>query len=209
VCYSFSTSGSNANFLVVYITDLPYWDQPDSYPSSCAEVAGAIYLAYWATEGYPSLLPATLETDWSSNSANTASYVSLIKDLAPDMDWSSYYGTYVADVGSGLVTYAGSSTHGGYSFASATYDITGSRSSSWTEYTAILDSGIPVIDCLAWSAGGHAVIDRGYWNDGHVVEDYGWGSSYGNVKLDWYQTSVGSTYETAYVTNYIYFYSLN
>lgn len=209
VCYSFSTSKSNANFLAAYITDLPYWDQPDSYPGSCAEVAGAIYLAYWTTQGYSSLLPTNWETNWPSDTANASSYVSLIKQLATDMNWSSYYGTYLSDVGSGLVTYAGSINHGGYSFDSASYDIAASRSSSWTSYKTILDSGRPVIDFVAWSAGGHAVIDRGYWNDGHMVEDFGWGSSYGNVKLNWYATRLGYTYDTACLFDYVYFYPSN
>lgn len=209
VCYSFSTSGSNANFLAVYITDLPYWDQPDSYSGSCAEVAGAIYLAYWADQGYSSLLPTNWKTNWPDDTANTSSYVSLIAELATDMSWSSYYGTYESTIGSGLTQYADSSVHGGYSFASASYDITSSRSAAWTAHKAILDSGSPVIDCVAWSAGGHAVIDRGYWNNGYVVEDFGWGSSYNNVKLNWNESRPGYTYNTAYLLDYIYFYPSN
>lgn len=203
VCYSFGTSYSSADFLVVYISDLPYWNQPSSYPNSCAEVAGATLLSYWVDQGYSNLLTSNWESSWPDNTANTTSYVSLIGQLAADMGYSSAYGTYLNYVGPGLVAYAASK---GYTFYQTTYDVSYSRSGSWAAYTATLNSGRPVLDYIWWSAGGHIAVDRGYWNDGHVLEDFGWGTTYTNVKLDWSSTTYGSSYSSAEILYYTDFY---
>ncbi len=46
-------------------------------------------------------------------------------------------------------------------------------------------------------------MGRGYWNDGKVATNFGWGTYYDNVQLDWKRASGGSDYTTAYVYNMI------
>jgi hypothetical protein len=207
VCYSFSSSDDTGNnFLAAYITDLPYWDQPSSYPGSCSEVAGATLLSYWDSLGYSNLISTDWQTLWPDNSGyyqdSPASYVTLIGTLATGMNWD--YGTYSSDIGPGLQTYARS--QGYTNFAYSYYYVSGSRSSGYDAYTAALDAGRPVIVDLVWGEGGHSTVGRGYWNDGQILVDFGWGLDYTNQKVDWKRTSYGSSYSEAMVYDLIYFY---
>jgi hypothetical protein len=212
VCYYFNPGKDQGNdFLAAYITDLSYWDQPDRYPSSCSEVASAIVLSYWDSHGYSNLILADWQNSWPDDTANSpSSYVNFIGTLAYDMNWT-WYGTYVNAIGSGLLKYASSQ---GYSTSSSgssgfTYkfdDVMDYRSSSWNDYKAAIDAGQPVIVDLWWTAGGHSTVGRGYWNDGHILTDFGWGTGYTNQKIDWFQNYVGYSYWTACVTDFTYLY---
>jgi hypothetical protein len=118
------------------------------------------------------------------------------------MNWD--YGTYSSDIGPGLQTYARS--QGYTNFAYSYYYVSGSRSSGYDAYTAALDAGRPVIVDLVWGEGGHSTVGRGYWNDGQILVDFGWGLDYTNQKVDWKRTSYGSSYSEAMVYDLIYFY---
>jgi hypothetical protein len=202
VCYAFSTSSdSNANFLVTYITDLRYWNQPSDYQNSCQEVASAEILAWWDSHGYSGAITTDWQNLWANDTANVASYESLLKNLGTIMGYDSTSGTSFYTWGSGLVTYMNNQ---GYTsdFSYTNYDVTSNRTSSFTAFKTALNAGRPAAIRMEWTAGGHAVVGRGYWNDGHVVVDMGWGSSSSNDKLNWYKTTYGSTDETAYITHF-------
>jgi hypothetical protein len=200
VTYYFCTEGNYANFLAYYITDLPYWNQPDSYPGSCAEVAAAIVLSWWAKH-YDSHLLSTFDanwqTDWPDNTSSSPdSYVSLIGALASRMGWSSSSGTPVNNIGPGLFSF--SSYFGWYgSLLSTDYNVTSERSSAWEGYKDAISHGRPGILAIAWEGGNHSVVGRGYWNDGYACANLGWGTNSNNLKLNWNQTSTGN--DSAYI----------
>lgn len=225
VCYSFNTSTNSANFLADYTSvSGKYWKQPSSYPHSGAEVAAATLLADADDSSnsaiyYPNLITTDYQTLWPNNTQdNPASYVSFIGTLCTDMGWtSSGGGTPESSVGPGILTYIQGQ---GYStFTYAYHDLTsGSRSDSWSAFKSAVSSE-PIIVHMAspsfTTAGYHYGNVLGYWNDGNVVVDWGKGtsftldgatSSYPNVKLNFYQTTAGSTQKTAELVSYWYFY---
>jgi hypothetical protein len=202
ICYSFSTSSNSANFLATYITGLRYWNQPDDYQNSCQEVASAILLSFWDKNGYGSAITTDWETNWPNNTANLSSYETLLKCLGTIMNYDSINGTDFSTWGPGLVTYL---QQQGYSsgFSYTNYSAMDNRSSAWTAFKTALNAGRPGAIRMYWSSGGHAVVGRGYWNDGHILVDMGWGTgSYANEKVDWNSTTYGSTYETAQITHF-------
>ena len=206
VCYGFNTYGTAADFLAAYIIDLPYWDQPSSYPGSCSEVAGAIVLSYWDRIGYSNLINTNWQNLWPNNCSyyqdSPASYVALIGTLTTEMQWD--YGTYTTDIGPGLQSYAQMQGYAGFAYDYE--NVYGSRFSSWNACTAALAAGRPIIVDLEWAAGGHSAVGRGYWNDGEILVDFGWGLDYTNQKVDWLRPVYGWSYTEAMVYDYIDFY---
>ena len=208
VCYYFSTGSSQgSNFLAVYIADLPYWQRPDIYPYSGSELAGAVVLSYWDKHGYDNLITTDWQSSWPDNSQNSpASYVSFISTIGSYMNWQDT-GTSVDDIGSGLQNYAASWW---YTFTYNYYDVTQDRSTTWSYYKAILNDGRPVIVSLVFndssSEVAYSTVSRGYWNDGHVCLYTGFGTSSSNQKVDWNQTSGGTSLATAYVYDILDFY---
>jgi hypothetical protein len=221
VVYHFDINdNTEANFLVTYIPDLPYWNQPDSYPNSCAEVAAAIVLSYWDKHGYPNLISSHFtdwQTQWLDDTANTSSYVSLIGDLCSLMDynmlWGLISGTSVNGLATGLYYYACCTGYGDLASSISIWNVDDfDRSTSWSGLTSTLKAGDPSIAEINYNGGDgdHYVTVRGYWNDGHIVANLGWGSAYNdwstacnNVKLDWYNTDETYSYKYAEIVNLV------
>ncbi|MFZ5448348.1 MAG: hypothetical protein ACOZFS_06900 [Thermodesulfobacteriota bacterium] len=215
--YSFSTK-KQADFLSVYITDLPYWTQPSDYCGSCSQVAGAILLSYWDKSGYSNLIIPDWQNNWLDCPGycqdNPDSYVSFIATLAYDMGYLPNIGTYSNKIGPGLLDYTKDQ---GYAISSLysegfTYyygDVYWNRSGGWNAYKAALDAGRPVIVDILWSAGGHSTVGRGYWNNGDVLLNFGWGLSYTNEKINWNRTRYGTSPTQAMVFDFIDYYYIS
>lgn len=214
MCYSFSTSDStDNNFLVVYVADLPYWNQPSSYPNGCAPEAGAIVLSYWDRKnGYDNLITTDWQTEWPDDTANSpTSYVNFFGEVATDMSWNAVDGTQNSKVGPGLTEYAEGQGYDG--FWSRLYNVyDSSRSSALGYFTDALDAERPLIIAIYYTVGtklvGHSEVARGYWNNGYYVANTGWGSSSNNDKFYWYNASTSEdlSYDVAYVGAFIDFY---
>ncbi len=81
VTYQFGPNKS-VNFMAAYITDLPYWNQPSSYPGSCSEIAAAIILSFWDRNGFNNLITTDWQTYWPNDTRSVSSYVDFIGTLA-------------------------------------------------------------------------------------------------------------------------------
>jgi len=221
VCYSFNTgTGTNSvNFLADYNDSVSgyYWKQPSSYPSSGAEVAAATLLAFAddTINGASNVITTDWQTLWPNNTKdNPTSYVSFIGTLCTAMGW--IIGTPASSVGPGILTYIQ-----GQGYSTITYDYddltSGSRSDSWSAFKSAVKYQ-PIIVRMAspsFSSDYHYGNVLGYWNDGNVVVFWGKGTSftldgatynYPNVKLNFYQTTTGSTQKTAELISYWYYY---
>jgi hypothetical protein len=203
VTYHFSANES-VNFMAAYISDLPYWTQPNSYPGSCAEVAAGILLSFWDRNGYDNLITTDWQRFWPDNTNSVASYVRYIGMLANNMGYpiSPSGGTFTSNIGSGIDTYA---EDRGYDNFSCTYYLNTrtERPNNWEKFKDAINAGHPVMLNVQWSAGGHSTVGRGYWNDGKVATNFGWGTDYDNVQLDWNRKSGGDDYYKAYINNMI------
>jgi hypothetical protein len=222
VCYSFNTSTNSANFLASYNSVSGYyWKPPSDYPTSGAEVAAATLAAAADNSSnstyYANMITTDWQTLWPNNTKDSpTSYVSFIGTLCTDMGWVSGSGTPRSSVGPGLLTYIQ-----GQGYSTATYDYhnltSGSRSDIWSAFkSAVHDEPIIVqLASTSFGTGYHYGNVLGYWNDGHVVVDWDKGTSftldgasysYPNVKLNFYQTTTGSSEKTAELVYYWLFY---
>jgi hypothetical protein len=224
VCYSFNTgTGTNSvNFLAAYNDSVSgyYWQKPSSYPGSGAEVAAATLLAFAddTINGASNVITTGWQTLWPNNTMdNPTSYVSFIGTLCTDMgfDWTNYV-TPPSSAGPGILTYIQ-----GQGYSTITYDYhdltSGSRSDSWSAFKSAVTSE-PILVFMAspsFSHDYHYGNVLGYWNDGNVAVYWGKGTSftldgatysYPNVKLNFYQTTTGSTQKTAELVSYWYYY---
>jgi hypothetical protein len=200
ICYSFTPSLS-VNFLAAYITDLPYWAQPETLYGSCAAVAGAIIFSYWDRIGFKKLITTDWQTLWPDNTANVPSYVSLINELVIDMNW----GNTADEIVAGFQKYA--SDHGYRNFITVCYAVDEDRTTNWYRFKNTIDSGRPASLGGASTAVHHGFVGRGYWNDGHIVANMGLGTSFKNYRLDWHQTYIGESYSSLKIDAFYDFYS--
>ena len=199
VCYYF-TPKQSANFLVTYITDLPYWTQPETLYGSCAAVGGAIILSYWDRNGFDNLIATDWQKLWPNDTADIPSYVALISELAEDMNW----GETAEDIAAGFKKYA--SDHGYRRFAVKYYPVDDERTASWSKYKRALNSGRPASLGGASKEVHHGFVGRGYWNDGHIVVNMGLGTFFMNYRLNWNQTYEGESYSSLKIDAFYDFY---
>ncbi|MFZ5448197.1 MAG: hypothetical protein ACOZFS_06125 [Thermodesulfobacteriota bacterium] len=216
ICYDFSAASSNDNnFLVQYIPDLSYWAQPTAYPNCCVEVAGALILSYW--DQYVNLIDTDWQSLWPDNTSDSpTSYGALIGTLANYMGYpiSGNGGTYVQNCGPGLDSYAADRGYSGFQYVNYDFrDVNNTesyRTTIWQYFTDAIDTGRPVGISIYYYNGGdndHFVTGRGYWNDGQILVNMGWGTSYTNYALDWFRTNYnGTSYYDAYIYYFVDFY---
>ncbi len=204
VTYQFGPNRS-VNFMAVYISDLPYWNQPGSYPGSCSEIAAAIILSYWDRNGYDNMIATDWETYWPDNTSSVSSYVDFIGTLAQYLGYPATPsgGTYTSKIGPGMDNYALNQGYADFSYKYYTNSTIEMRTANWASFKNAIDTGHPVLVNVNWSAGGHSTVGRGYWNDGKIATNYGWGTYYDNEQLDWNRSSGGSDYNTASIYSVI------
>lgn len=193
VVYAFSPNITNANFLVTYIKNLRYWNQPGTLNIDggvCGEVAGAILLSHWYQNGYKNLFRGYgLDIDdgqlWGDNpyfpeSGNDPlyeGYESLIWELHGYMGQDRFtFGNMEFFI-----------QNQGYDFEHEGDLFWWQK--EWEDLQYRLDRGEPVLAVLSnrkidptepffidTDYVSHTVVIRGYWNDKRLCCNFGYGS---------------------------------